>query len=82
MAVQKVKSWAGTNEYYVGNNCFRIRKLGSDRVRLHLRRDIVRVRDEYIAVDPKVEDLIAAFKELDLLPKEVAKPYKDPFEDC
>jgi|WetSurMetagenome_2_1015567.scaffolds.fasta_scaffold00469_13 hypothetical protein len=84
MAVQGVKSWAGSNESYVGNNCFRMRKLGDGRIRLHIRRDTVRVRDEYIALDPKVEDLVKALDALGFIPKPAPpKPaYKDPFEDC
>jgi hypothetical protein len=83
MAVQGVKSWAGTSEKYVGNNCFRMRLLGDGRIRLHIRRDTVRVRDEYIALDPKIEDLVKALDALGVLPKPApAKAYKDPFDDC
>jgi hypothetical protein len=83
MAVQKTKSWAGSSENYVGNNCFRMRVLGDGRVRLHIRRDTVRVRPEYIALDPKVEDLIAVLDALGFIPKPApVKAYKDPFDDC
>jgi hypothetical protein len=51
---------AGSSAQYAGNEDFRIRKTEDGRIRLHLAKDVVRVRDEYYAVDLNLEDLIAA----------------------
>ena len=82
MSVEKVPSWSGSNEAYVGNQCFRMRDVGS-RVRLHVRRDLLRVRPEYVAVDIIKEDLVKVFQDVGLIPKPAApKKFSDGLDDC
>ena len=52
-------SMAGSNQVYAGNDTFRIRKNG-ETLRIHVAREAVRFRDDYIAMDLDLADLIAA----------------------
>lgn len=60
MSVQKgLSSWAGSDEQYVGNTAIRMRRYGSDGVRVHVNKDLVRTRANYVAFEISRADLVA-----------------------
>jgi len=64
--VQKVESFAGTEASYFEDSRhvgFRIRKSGKLGLRIHLSREVVRIRPEYIALDVPIKVVKAVLKE-------------------
>jgi len=60
MSVQKgLASWAGSTETYIGNNAIRVRRYGSEGVRVHVNADLVRIRPTYVAFEISRADLAA-----------------------
>jgi hypothetical protein len=59
--VEKVKSWAADSDaVYAGNDNFRIRKTSEGKLRIHVTRNAVRMREDYVAMDLSMEDLVQA----------------------
>jgi hypothetical protein len=60
VVVPTYNSLAGSDEQYFGTDNFRARKLGGGMVRIHVRQGVIRHRDEYVAMDLPLAEVLKA----------------------
>lgn len=56
--IQTFNSFAGSSEQYVGTEEFRARALGSHELRIHISRDLIRERVNYVALDINAKEAL------------------------